>query len=135
MMCLRCFRCCVSIPAVHADGDLPGKTRINLADVVSIPAVHADGDLVNVTEMLTDFLVSIPAVHADGAPDLLAQRVGQVEFQSPPSTRTATVQGEARTLLHHVSIPAVHADGDPSDIPALLVPFLVSIPAVHADGD
>jgi len=34
----------VSIPAVHADGDLPNALCTSGLDLVSIPAVHADGD-------------------------------------------------------------------------------------------
>jgi len=81
----------VSIPAVHADGDKRGRAYRYAERAVSIPAVHADGDEREYASVIVKGNVSIPAVHADGDSAWTTTKASPYLFQSPPSTRTATI--------------------------------------------
>jgi len=94
-MCYTGWRIGVSIPAVHADGDLAGRATMEghscfnprrprgrrhsrqeydaAFSGVSIPAVHADGDIYRRPQHWRD-AVSIPAVHADGDSKIVQKR-------------------------------------------------------------
>jgi len=144
----------ISLYKGYSDADMTPKLRLMC---VSIPAVHADGDH-DVVEFCSGSDGFNPRRPRGRRLDRASRSRGSEGFQSPPSTRTATSMGRYRVAVNGlVSIPAVHADGDSVSISVTLTntPFQsppstrtatrnnaatihavrVSIPAVHADGD
>ena len=80
--------------------------------IISIHTLHAEGDSATEPFPSPTCRISIHTLHAEGDDADIKEIIKQVQFQSTPSMRRATMRFLQAYALFRISIHTLHAEGD-----------------------